>query len=364
MRKIFGVLRGLNVKLRGVLIVGLVVSAWVFMSEDSSVQYKTESVSRGSVISTITSVGTLKHFEEVEIHSAIPGTVTEVLKNQNDKVSRGDVLIRLEANALKSHYEKARAELEAKEADFQYQSELYDKHLTSANDYNKTKIAMEQAKAEFSEAARKFKATEIRSPIDGTVIYRAVEVGRAVDNKGGILMKIAGKAGIMKLLIRIGEADIGRISKGQFVHFTVSAFKNQSFTGEIFSVPEAPLEGEGAVTYEVSARVENPEHILKSGMTADITVKTAQVNDVLRMPTAALRFLPLDGSAHASGSAVWVKSPAGKLNLVPVTIGESNEVLTEIKTGEISEGDSVVVGTVVETGEDSGSMALPQPKRF
>ncbi len=363
-RKIFNALGGLSTRLRGVLIVVLIAGAWVLTLEDNSVQYKTDSVSMGSVISTITSVGTLKHFEEAEIYSSIPGTVTEVLKQQSDTVSEDDVLIRLDATTLKSRYEKARTELETKEADFKYQSELYDKQLSSANDYNKAKIAMEQAKAEFSEATRNFKATEIKSPIDGTVIYRAIEVGRSFDNTGGMLMKIAGKADIMRLLIRIGEADIGRVSEGQFVHFTVSAFKNQSFTGEIFSVSESPLEGDGAVAYEVVARVENPEHILKSGMTADITVKTAQVDEVLRVPTAALRFLPPDGSAHASSSAVWIKTLAGKFKRVPVTVGESNEVFTEIKTGEISEGDIIAVGTVVKTDEDSGGMTLPQPKRF
>lgn len=324
-------------------------------------------VSIGSVVSTITSVGTLKPFEEVEIHSAISGTVTEVLKQQSDGVSSGDVLIRLDTAVLKSRYDKARAELDTKESDFNYQAELYDKQLTSTNDYNRAKIAMEQAKAEFSEADNRLKAAEIKSPIDGTVVLREVEVGRSVDSRDGMLMKVAGDPAMMRLFIRVSEADIGRISEGQKVHFTVPAFRNKVFTGQVVSLPGAPLEGTGAVTYEVSALVENPQHSLKSGMTADVTVKTAQVDNVLRIPTAALRFLPSDGSsAHASESAaVWIRKSTGELQSVPVEIGESNELYAEVKAGDISEGDSVVVGVVSGGGRgDSTGMSLPQPKRF
>jgi len=361
----FSALRGLSVKWRGVFIIALVAFAWMLISGEQSVEYKTERVSVGSVISTITSVGTLKHFEEAEIHSAIPGIVTEVLKRESESVEKGDVLIRLDATVLKSRYEKARTELETKEADFNYQSELYEKQLTSANEYNLAKIDVEHAKAEFSEAAKKLKATEIKSPLKGTVIYRSVEAGRSVDAKGGMLMKVAGVPDQMRLLIRVGESDIGSISEEQRVHFTVSAFKNRGFAGQIISVPEAPVEAPGAVTYEVSALVHNPEHILKSGMIADVTVKTAQVDNVIRIPTAALRFLPPDGSAHASGSAIWVETREG-LKRFPVTLGESNEIYAEVKTGEISEGDEVVVGVVSSggTGGDSSGMTLPQPKRF
>ncbi len=364
-QKAFRVWNGIGVKWRGMLVIVLVVCAGMFLSQERSAEYETETVSLGSVVSTVTSVGTLKHFEESEIHSAIQGTVVEVLKERGDAVSAGETLIRLDASVLKSRYEKARAELETTEASFKYQSELYDKQLTSANDYNKSKIAMEQAKAEFSEAKKRLEAAEIKSPLEGTVILRSVEVGRSVDNKGGVVMKIAGNSDRMKLLIRVSEADIGQISEGQQAHFTVSAFRDQSFTGTIVSVPGAPLEGTGVVTYEVSALVENPEYLLKSGMTADVTVKTAQVDNVIRIPTAALRFIPPDGSAHASRSAVWVKTAAGALKHIPVVIGESNELYAEVSSGKISEGDRVIVGIVPGSrGEDFGSMALPQPKRF
>lgn len=348
------------------LVGALVVCLWVGMSlREGAAQYATMSVSVGSVVSTITSVGTLKHFEEVEIHSSIPGTVTGVLKDRGEQVAEGDVLVRLDATALKSRYEKARAELETAEADFKYQSELFEKRLTSANDYNKARIATEQTRAEFAEADRMLKATEIKSPIEGTVIQRTVEVGRSVDNKGGMLMKIAGNPDRMRLLIRVSEADIGRISKEQRVLFTVPAFRDQAFTGEILSVPGAPLDDKGAVAYEVIALVENKDHTLKSGMTADVTVRIARVDDVVRVPTAALRFLPSDGSAHASGSAVWVKTAMGELRRIPVTVGESNEIFAEIRNGDIAEGDKVVVGVVSEAGEqDGGGMSLPQPKRF
>lgn len=364
-KEIAAMWRGISVKWRSALIVALLVCAAVFLSNERSAEYETERVSVGSVVSTITSVGTLRHFEESEIHSVIPGTVVEVLKDQGDAVAEGEVLIRLDATVLKSRYEKARAEFEAREADFKYQSELYDKQLTSANDYSEARIAMEQAKAEFSEAKRRLEAAEIKSPMDGTVISRSVEVGRSVDNEGGVLMKIAGDFGRMRLLIRVSEADIGRVSEGQQLHFTVSAFKNRAFAGEIVSVPGSPIEGTGVVTYEVSAFVENPDYILKSGMTADVTVKTAQVDKVIRIPTAALRFIPPDGSAHASGTAVWVKTKTGALKHVPVAIGESNELYAEVESGEISEGDRVIVGIVPGSrGEGAGGMALPQPKRF
>ncbi len=368
LQKIVAMWSDVGVKWRGfIVIVALVVCVGAFVSSERSAEYETEKVMVGSVVSVITSVGTLKPFEEVEIHSAISGAVVEVLKEQGDKVAKGEALIRLEATALKSLYEKARSELQTTEAEFKYQSELYDKQLTSTNDYNKAKIATENARAEFTNAKKKFEAAEIVSPIDGTVLFRSVEVGRSIDNKGGVLMKIAGSFEKMRLLIRVSEADIGRVSEGQRVHFTVSAFKNQAFFGEIVSVPGIPMEGKGVVTYQVSASVENPNFILKSGMTADVTVKIAQVDNVIRIPTAALRFIPPDGSAHASeaGAVVWVKTVTGAIKQVPVFVGESNELYAEIKGGKLSEGDDVVVGIVSGSrGEDFGGMALPQPKRF
>lgn len=364
---ILSVLRGVSMRWRGIGIAVLVVCMWVGVSfKERAAQYDTVTVSVGSVVSTITSVGSLKHFEEFEVYSSIVGTVTEVLKERSEPVAEEDVLIRLDATVLKSRYDRARAELETAEAEFKYQSELYDKRLTSTNDYNKARIATEQARAEFSDAERMLKATEIKSPIAGTVIHRSVEVGRSVGNNGDMLMKIAGSPDRMRLLIRVSEADIGRVSEGQKVRFTVPAFRDQSFLGVILSVPEAPFEGKGAVAYEVVADVDNKDHTLKSGMTADVTVKIAQVDDVIRVPTAALRFLPSDGSAHATGgSAVWVKDTAGQIKRVSVTVGESNDIYAEVTSGEIAEGDRVVVGVVPGSGgEDGGRMSLPQPKRF
>ncbi len=357
----------MGMKWRVIFVAVFVGCVWISVSDDSSVEYKTEPASIGSVISTITSVGTLRHFEEAEIHSAIQGSVVEVLKEQSEPVAAGEVIIRLDATVLKSRYENTRTELETKKADFKYESELYAKQLTSTNDYNKAKIAMEQANAEFSEAKKRFQSSEIKSPIDGTVIFRAVEVGRSVDSKGGVLMKVAGSSDKMRLFIRISEADIGRVSQKQEVLFTVSAFKDKSFSGKVLSVPESPIEGTGAVIYEVSAFVENPNYMLKSGMTADVTVKIGQVDGVVRIPTDALRFIPPDGSAHASTSSeVWIKTRSGAIKRLPVTVGESNEIFTEVVKGEISEGDNVIVGIVPGTGGEGSrrGMSLPQPKRF
>ncbi|MDP2959958.1 MAG: efflux RND transporter periplasmic adaptor subunit, partial [candidate division Zixibacteria bacterium] len=219
----------------------------------------------------------------------------------------------------------------------------------------------------------------ITSPIDGVVISRNVDVGQTVaaSLQAPTLFTIAKDLTKMKVKASIDEADIGRIKEGQQVIFTVDAYPEQSFKGKVSQIRLSPQMVQNVVSYDVIIEVSNPALLLKPGMTANVTILIDQRENILKVPSGALRFQPsLEKTKSSSGgtgkaspmarntsspntssaksnpiglrragqNALWILSPQGKPEPVLVQIGISDGTSTQVITDKLKEGDKVIIG--------------------
>jgi HlyD family secretion protein len=222
--------------------------------------------------------------------------------------------------------------------------------------------AVTQAQAALHQAELNLFYTAIVSPIDGTVISRSVDVGQTVaaSLSSPVLFEIAQDLRKMQVDTSVAEADVGRLAAGMPARFTVDAYPNETFEGNIREIRNAPQTVQNVVTYDAVIDVENPDLKLKPGMTANVTVTYATRDGVLRVPNTALRFRPpeeLTGKTSPAKLApdqrqVWVQRGPGKADPVVLQIGVSDGTLTEVVKGELAEGDEVVVEAI--SGKKSG----------
>ena len=250
--------------------------------------------------------------------------------------------------------------------------------------------AVKQAAAALEAAELDLKYTVIRSPVDGVVISRQVEVGQRISANFSIptLFLIAEDVTKMQVDTNVSEADIGGITEGKESSFTVDAYPGEIFQGRVRQVRNAPINIQNVVTYDVVVEVENPNFRLKPGMTANVSIVVARRDGVLKIPNAALRFTPPLGqlghrdprpsaampaasaspsvgarsvalSPDARGKLVWRLNAGGDPESTVVQVGISDGLFTEAGAGELQEGDHVIVGIEVPRGDRKGSELPP-----
>lgn len=210
----------------------------------------------------------------------------------------------------------------------------------------RAQIAIAQAAVDSSETD--LERTSVRSPVRGVVLERRVEPGQAVAAtfQPPVLFVLAEDLGRMELHLAVDEADIGRVEAGQAASFTVDAHPDHRFEARVREVRNAPSTVQGVVTYEVVLDVDNAERLLRPGMTASASVAIARVDDVLRVPNAALRFTP--PGYEAAGAAVWVLRD-GRPVAVPVERGLGDGANTEVR-GALSPSDEVLIDVIRPEG--------------
>jgi HlyD family secretion protein len=229
-------------------------------------------------------------------------------------------------------------------------------YLSAEAQLSASKAAVAQTKAALDFAETNFKYTKIISPVDGTVISRNVDVGQTVaaSFQTPTLFNIAQDLTRMQIDTSVDEADIGKIKVDQPVEFSVDAYPDTTFKGKVSEVRIAPITVQNVVTYDVVVRVDNPDLRLKPGMTANVSIILDEKKGVLRVSNAALRFRPAEtsketapqkGSADQKGPAVWVLEN-GKPKRTKVTSGISDGNYTEILSGDLKEGDAVIVESI------------------
>ncbi len=232
---------------------------------------------------------------------------------------------------------------------------------------------VKQARASLRQAEVNLSRTVIRSPIDGVVISRNVDVGQTVaaSLQAPTLFIIAKDLTKMQVETNVPEADISRVKPGQRTLFTVDAYPRRQFVGLVSEVRQAPVAIQNVVTYVTVVSVENQDLLLRPGMTADVSIEAVKREGVLRIPNAALRFRPQGLQAPPQGAGaeprrspdpsrrrVWVLSPEGKPKPVPIRMGLSEEQFTEVAAGKLREGDEVIVG-LARPGEERASRSMP-----
>ena len=296
--------------LRWVTIIVLLLAAgggWYYWAhrDAKAPEYYTTTVTRGDVVQTVTATGTIQPVLDVLVSSQISGYVNSLEADYNSQVKKGDLLCTLRPTNYEAAVKSAEGDLANAKANYDLQKvnvdrnkQLLDKHLIAQSDYDQAAALLEEAAAQVQiktaslETARaNLSYTEIRSPIDGIVIKRAVDIGNSVSASlnSPTLFEIANDLTKMQIDAAVSEADIGNVAVGQDVNFTVDAYLNRQFRGKVFQIRNAPQTQQNVVIYDVMISVDNSDLKLKPGMTANTSIVIARRTDALRLANSALR---------------------------------------------------------------------------
>lgn len=377
---------------------------WMQSQVHDDVKYVTEQVDKGGIHVTVSADGTLTPVRTVTIGSELSGIVREVHVDVNDTVTQGQALVTLDTRNLLAKVQQYRAALQSAKAN-QAQSlaslkeaELKLKRMKELNRLSKgampsrtelesqtasvetAKASVAVAKANVSDAEALLKTAEtdlskaeIKAPIDGVILTRSVEPGYAVAAtlQAVELLTLASDLRALELQVAVDEADIGVVKEGQKAFFTVSTYPNKRFPATLRKVAYGAKTTENVVTYTTYLNVDNADMLLRPGMTASATISTADKNDVLLVPNSAFRYQPkfamkssgakmpgmMPGRSPHDGGTKKVKELAqhgelqktlyvlkdGKPVLVNVVTGLTDGMQTEIVSGELAEGDQVIL---------------------
>jgi HlyD family secretion protein len=366
----------------GVVVIVIIAAAATFIffgNKGSEPKYKTEKITKGDIITSVTATGTVNAVTTVLVGTQVSGTIEKIYVDFNSSVKKGQIIAQIDpalfdeqvqqqkANLLaaKANQEKAEATLVDAKRTKERNAELFSKNLIARSDldtadtnYETSKASVGAAKAQVAQADAALRNaqtnlgyTRIVSPVDGTVVSRNVDVGQTVaaSFQTPTLFTIAQDLTKMQIDTSVDEADIGKVKVGQDVEFTVDAYADITFKGKVGQVRIAPITVQNVVTYDVVITVDNPDLKLKPGMTANVSIIVAEKKDIARIPNAALRFKP-SGMTKAKqpqkGSAVWILENE-RLKRLPVTVGIGDGNFTEITKGELKEGQDVITEETV-----------------
>jgi HlyD family secretion protein len=368
-----------------ILILAVIIVPKILDTNSSNITYRTAEVDRNNVVSIITANGTVNPLTTIQVGAQISGTVDKIYADYNAVVKKGDPLAEIDQAPLKTELKRVEADYKKAEADFKIANslykankELYEKRLipkeefdSSESKYSSSLAASEQSKVALEIAKANLSNTIIRSPIDGVVLSRNINAGETVTPASKPLFVISDDLSEMRIDTAVSEADIGKVKNGQKAYFKVDAYPNETFEGLVSQVRNEPIVSNNVVTYNVVVRTRNKYMKLKPGMTAEVKIVIADKKDVLRVPTAALRFIPPSSAdiknkpdELSDKSYVWIPLSGGLIEAMPVKLGVSDDTYTEIMDGELNEGQKVIVEAVLGGKSDKSSSYLPQQRRF
>jgi HlyD family secretion protein len=291
-----------------VAVIAVVAYYWFAGGSGDKVTYRTEAISRGDVVVSISATGTLSADTTVQVGSQVSGTIAKLYADFNSVVKKGQLLAQLDPTFLqaavdqqKANVDRAQASVDDASRTYKRSQELFDKSLASQADLDAATTALQtntaslrQAQAALSGAETNLKFATILSPISGVVISRNVDVGQTVaaSLSAPTLFTIANDLTKMQVQASIDEADVGSVKPGQKVSFHVDAYPDDEFLGTVKQIRLQPITTQNVVTYNVIIDVQNPQLKLMPGMTATVSIEVARKDDVLRVPLMALRITP------------------------------------------------------------------------
>lgn len=392
-----------------ILILSIIVlgaGGFLYFSNGSSpeVMYRMDKVTRGDLQVVVTATGTLSAVRTVQVGTQVSGTIAKLYADFNSIVKKGQVVALIDPTFLEASVKDAQANLQRAKAQaneskrsFNRSKTLLGKGLTSQADYDAAITAYEsnsavqkQAQAQLDRAEINLRYATIKAPIDGVVISRAVDVGQTVaaSLSAPTIFTIANDLTKMQVQANVDEADIGKVQVGQEVKFSVDAYAETPFLGIVSQIRLASVTVQNVVNYTVIIDVPNPELKLMPGMTATVTILVTKKENVLRVPTVALRFQPpaeqieerKDSSSQQEDSArterrrqftqriqeggggqssrqgggeramarLWVQGKNKKLTSILIRPGIVDGTYTEILRGHVEEGQEIVVGALTQ----------------
>lgn len=334
--------------------------------------YMTKPIEKCAIVQLVEASGTIKPINTIAVGTQVSGTVAKIYVDFNSVVKKGQLLAELDPSLFQANVDQSRAKLSNAKAslaraesslnykknNYQRYKNLYAKHYVSKDDLELAEANYLQAKAEVDAANAEMKAasatlennltnlrySKIVSPVDGTVISRAVDVGQTVAASFNTptLFEVAKDLTKMQIETSVSEADIGKIKVGQKAEYILDGYQERVFEGKVTQVRLASTTTNNVVTYTVIISVDNSEGLVIPGMSANVSIITGEVKDVLCAPNAALKFTPSTNTKKYEKQGVWIKTgPA--LKRYDIELGLSDEDKTQIISDEIKEGDNVII---------------------
>lgn len=346
--------------------------------KEEKITFDTAAVAPANIMNSITATGTIEPVTSVTVGTQVSGIVSKLFVDYNSVVKKGQVIAELDKTNLMSQLNTAKTQLATAQSQLNYQTAnynryktLFEKGLVAADDFDNAKLSYTQAKEQVASAKEEVQRAQtnlgyatITSPIDGVVLSKSVEEGQTVAASFSTpeLFTIAQDLTNMQVVADVDEADIGDVKEGERVTFTVDAYPDDTFEGEVKQVRQEATTTNNVVTYEVVISAPNADLKLKPGLTANVTIYTAERKGVLSVPSKALRFTPQKETvgkmkivdvANAKNK-VWTIE-GNSIVAHKVNIGMTDGTNTQI-VGGIAEGTKVITGLNVIGGEEKMPM--------
>ncbi|MBC7963554.1 MAG: efflux RND transporter periplasmic adaptor subunit [Steroidobacteraceae bacterium] len=386
------------------------IAGFFFYKRTPEVSYKTARIERGAIVSTVAATGNLSAVTTVQVGTQVSGTIQKLYADFNSRVKKGQAIAEIDPSLFNASVEQSQGNFLNAEANLQKarviladaertllrNKKLLAEGIISQGDYDVAETALQsagasvkaaqgglaQTRGSLMQARTNLRYSVIRSPVDGVVISRAVDVGQTVAASFSTptLFTIAKDLTKMQIEVSVDEADISRIVLDQKATFNVDSYPEQTFRGQVVQIRSAPIITQNVVTYVVVVNVDNSDLKLKPGMTANVSIEVARKDYVLKLPPAALRFKPKtkgdEAKARGKGERNGANtqrptSPGGKAGgrkgghgqqvytlkdnqplAVPVKTGIANNNSIELVESTLKEGDEVIIE---QSGGDSGS---------
>ena len=300
------------------MVLGVVVAGGVLAftrsdrkANNGTAALKTAKVTRGNLLASITATGLVRPIQTVELKSKASGEIILLPIDAGDYVKKGDLICKLDQTTAKNDFEQAKADFEVAGAaekkqkkEFDRMLELFEKKLISEVERDNAELSYQQARSQrvrgeaaLSTAAERLADTELKAPIEGVILRRDVEAGQVISSgvssvSGGTTIALLANLDKVNVLADVDETDIGRVNVGQTVKAVADAFPDQEFVGRVLRIAPLAKVAQNVTTFEVTAEVDNPGHLLKSGMNANVQIMTAEARNVLMVPNEAIKELP------------------------------------------------------------------------
>ena len=374
-------------------------------AKSTQAKYRTETVERGVVAATVTATGTISAVTTVQVGSQVSGIIQSLYADYNSPVKKGQLLATLDPTPFQQQVEQRQADLlqsqvQERNAEVQFHraERLLEEKLIPEADFDASKATFDGAKAQVAQSQAALNQTKtnlsyarIYSPIDGVVVARQYDIGQTVaaSFQAPTLFTIAEDLTKMQVRADVDQSDISRVATGQSARFSVDAYPEENFNGTISQIRLNATQNQNVITYPVIIDVPNPDGKLKPTMTADVTIEVSKVQDVLRIPNAALRFKPietgrsggndaaartaLEGTAARGATAaadalasgqrgarrqqvVYVVDAGDAVHAVNVKTGITDGRFTAVTGGDLKVGDKVAVGFTTAKVDTAGTL--------
>ncbi len=352
----------------------VIISAFIFIKK-GSVKYITKPLSKDTITQYVEASGTIKPINTIEVGTQVSGTVAKIYVDYNSTVKQGELLAELDPslfqanvdqssaklNNAKASLAKAKATLAYKKNNYQRYKHLYEKNYVSKDDvelalsnYLQAQADVTATQAEVSAASASLennltnlRYSKITSPVDGTVISRAVDVGQTVAASFNTptLFEVAKDLTKMQIETSVSEADIGKIKVGQHAQYTLDGYQDKIFEGEVTQVRLASTTTNNVVTYTVIVSVDNADGFAIPGMSANVSIVVGKAENVLCVDNKALKFTPSDNQQKYDKQGIWILEKQGPKRY-NIDLGLSDENKTQIISNEVKEGDKVIISSI------------------